>query len=101
MIEEGFCLAGLLKAGTSLERVTNLLPPGRRESVSRLVSEFSSLPALELRKKLIALRESAAHQVKGRLTQELGAGWRELPPLLQCWLGQVVLRTHGNEDHQE
>lgn len=101
MIEEAFCLTGLLKAGKSLERVTSLLPAGRRDKVLQLIGELSGLPGHELQKRLVALRESAVLQVKARLTQELGTGWRELPPLLQCWLGEVVLRTHGNQNHQE
>ena len=101
MIDEAFCLAGLLKAGTSFERVTSLLPPGRRDKVLQLTLELSGLPHHELQKRLVALRESAVLQVKVRLTKELGTGWRELPPLLQCWLGEVVLRTHGNQNHQD
>jgi len=101
LIDEAFCLAGLLKAGTSFERVTSLLPPGRRDKVLQLTLELSGLPHHELQKRLVALRESAVLEVKGRLTTELGTGWRELPPLLQCWLGEVVLTTHGNQNHQE
>lgn len=101
MNEEPFCLVGLLKAGKSLERVTNLLPPNRREIVLRLAAEFSDLPAHELRKKLAALRESAVLQTKSRLTAEMGTGWQQLPPLLQGWLGQGVSLTHGNQNHQE
>jgi len=101
LIDEAFCLAGLLKAGTSFERVTSLLPPGRRDKVLQLTLELSGLPHCELQKRLVALRESAVLEVKGRLTTELGTGWRELPPLLQCWLGEVVLTTHGNQNHQE
>jgi hypothetical protein len=100
LTEEAFCLAGLLKDGKSLERVTNLLPPGRREIVLRLAGEFSDLTSHELRKKLLALREAAVLQLNTRLTAELGAGWRELPPFLQCWLRQAVPPIHGNEDHQ-
>ena len=101
MNEEPFCLVGLLKAGKSLEGVTNLLPPDRREIVLRLATEFSDLPAQELRKKLAAVREAAVIQEKSRLTEELGTGWRELPTLLQCWIAQAAPGTHGNQDHQE
>lgn len=101
MNEEAFCLVGLLKAGKSLERVTNLLPPDRREVVLRLAAEFSNLPTHELRKRLVALRESALLQWKSRLTVELGTGWRDLPPLLQSWLGQAAPLTYGNQDHQD
>ena len=101
MIEEAFCLAGLLKAGTALERVASLLPPGRRDRVLQLSRELSVLPHHELQKRLVALREPAVLHAKARLTKELGTGWRELPPLLQCWLGEVVLRTHGYQNHQK
>jgi hypothetical protein len=92
---------GLLKAAKSLEGVAGLLPPERREVVLRLVTEYSNLPPRELRKKLAAVREAAVLQAHSRLTQELGTGWRELPPLLQCWIAQAAPRTHGNQDHQE
>lgn len=101
MIEQAFCLVGILKARDSLERVTNLLPPDRREIVLRLAREFSNLTSHELRKKLLALRESAVLQSNTRLTAELGARWQELPPFLQCWLRQAMPLIHGNEDHQE
>ena len=101
MNEEAFCLIGLLKARKSLECVTNLLPPARREIVLRLATEFSNLPTHEIRGKLAAVREAAVLQAKSHLTEELGTGWRELPPLLQCWIAQAAPRTHGNQDHQE
>ena len=101
MSEEPFCLVGLLKAGKSLEGVTNLLPPARREIVLRLATEFSNLQTHELRKKLAAVSEAAVVQAKSRLTEELGSGWREFPSLLQCWIAQAARRTHGNQDHQE
>lgn len=96
MIDEAFCLAGLLKTRESFQRVACLLPPGRREAVLQLAGELSALPIHELQNRLCALRESAVLQVKTRLTEKLGVGWRELSPLLQRWLGEVVLRTHGN-----
>ena len=99
MIEEAFCLLGLLKVEGSLERVARLLPPERQDKVAHWVGEFSGLSAQELRKKLNTLRDSAVLQLKGRLTNEFGAGWREIPPLLQIWLGDVLLRTHKDEDH--
>src|SRR5262249_48775419 len=98
LTDEAFCLAGLLIAGKSLDRVARLLPPGRREAVSRLTQELSALPAHELQRRLSALRESAVLQVNARLSQAFGPGWRELPPLLQSWLGEAVLETHGNEN---
>lgn len=101
MNEVAFCLVGLLKAGKSLEGVTNLLPPDRREIVLRLATELSSLPTHELRKKLAAVREAAVLQANSRLTEQLGTGWRELPPLLQCWIAKAAPGTHGNQDHQE
>lgn len=101
MNEEPFCLVALLKAGECLGRVMSLLPPARREIVLRLATEFSNLPTDELRKKLGAVREAAVVQEQSRLTEELGPAWRELPPLLQCWIAQAAPRTHGNQDHQE
>ena len=99
--EEAFCLVGLLKVGKSLKRVADLLPPDRRETVLRLAAEYSQLPSQDLRKKLVAMRESGLLSVRTRLTAEFGNGWRGLPPLVQCWLGQALAHTHGNQDHQE
>jgi hypothetical protein len=99
--EEAFCLAGLLRAVQSLEDVANLLPPARRETVLRLAAEWSHLQVAGLREQLAELRQSAVFQAESRLTAEMGTGWQQLPPLLQCWLGNVVARTHGNQDHQE
>lgn len=101
MNEEPFCLVALLKAGESLDRVTSLLPTARREVILKLANEFSNLPAEELRKRLAAVWEAAELQMKSRLTEEFGQAWRELPPLLQCWIAQAVPRTHGNQNHQE
>ena len=101
MNNKAFCLVGLLKAGKSLEGVTNLLPGARQETVLSLATKFSILSADELRKELAALREAAVLQAESRLTEELGHAWRELPPLLQCWIAQAAPRTHGNQDHQE
>jgi hypothetical protein len=99
--EEPFCLVALLKAGESLDRVTNLLPPARREIVLRLATEFSNLPTEKLREKLAAVREAAVLRTQSWLNEELGQAWRELPSLLQCWIAQAAPRTHGNQDHQE
>ena len=101
MNEEPFCLVALLKAGESLDRVTDLLPPARREIVLQLATEFSSLPTDKLRERLAAVRELAVLQTQSCLNEELGHAWRELPSLLQCWIAQAGPRTHGNQDHQE
>lgn len=96
MTDEAFCLAGLLKGRECFNRVACLLPPGRRETILRLAGDLEALPAQELQNRLCALRDAAALQVKEHLTRKLGAGWNELSPLLQCWLGEVVLRSYGS-----
>ena len=96
MIDEAFCLAGLLKSGGSFERVASLLPPGRRETILRLAGELAAVPSHDLQKRLCALTEAAALQVKERLNRKLGVGWNELSPVLQHWLGEAALRTHGS-----
>ena len=53
--EEPFCLVALLKAGESLDRVTNLLPPARREIVLQLATRVFKFAEHELRKKLAAV----------------------------------------------
>jgi hypothetical protein len=101
LIDEAFCLAGLLKARKSLEKVANLLPASRRDAVLGVARDLSGLPDHELQKRIAKLRESAVLQINERLTQEVGRAWKELPPILQRWLGEVILRSDGNKDHQK
>ena len=99
MIDEVFCIAGLLKGREALDRTASLLPPDRRENVLRLADEFSKLSAQALQEKLTGLRASTANESGSRFTAEVGTGWRELPPILQNWLAQATWTAHGNEDH--
>jgi hypothetical protein len=96
LIDEAFCLIGLLKGAESFQRVVCLLPPGRRDTILQLAAELAALPVHELQNRLFKLTDAAALQVKERISKCLGVGWVEVSPLLQRWLGEMALRTHGS-----